>query len=140
MKRNNFSNLNYKYSLCQLFLKDLIMALSTPILKVRTRFGIKIVKSSQITHIIANNVNSLVFFADEEPLLTNHSLKWFERKLTANYFCRCHRSFLVNLLHVKFYCNGYFVMPVKPDIKISRQRKNIVLSRYYEIIEKKASN
>lgn len=113
------------------------MELCLSLLRVNTKHGIKIVKTCNIKYITAKNVHSKIFPVDEGSFETRHTLKWFERKLPMDSYCRCHRSFIVNFSNVLFYTREYFVMVDKSIVKISRQRKNSVLNKYNKFIEMK---
>lgn len=113
------------------------MRLYPALLKVATKHGIRIVKTCDIKYITAKNVHSKIFQVDGGSFETHHTLKWFERKLPTNSYCRCHRSFIVNFSNVLSYTSGYFVMLDKSTVKISRQRKNSVLDSYNKFIEMK---
>jgi DNA-binding LytR/AlgR family response regulator len=113
------------------------MELYQALLKVNTKHGIKTLKTCNIKYITANNVRSKVFQLDGGSFETHHTLKWFERKLATDAYCRCHRSFIVNFSNVLSYASGYFVMLDKSTVKISRQRKNSVLAHYNKFIEMK---
>lgn len=87
--------------------------------------GIKIVRKSDILCVVSEKHATLVFLSNGEKVIVTDTLKDYEEMLYKNYFCRIHKSSLVNLAHVSEYfqsTNNYAVLSNGQRLAVSRRR------------------
>ena len=95
-----------------------------PLLEVKTDLGNKLVQTSEILYIIANNKHSKLFFNDLSILKSIHSLKWFNERLNEPIYFRCHELFLVNCMYFDYLCSYQVILKNRTvRIPLSRYRK-----------------
>ena len=79
-----------------------------------------------IAYIRAENNYAFVFFINQSKVLVGHTLKTCEYILSEEIFHRCHRSYLVNTLHIREFShrNGLFLkLTTGAVIPVARRRK-----------------
>lgn len=101
-------------------------------IKVATGNGFRLLELRQIIRIEADRNYSKILLTCGESLITSQTLKSFEEQLKNNYFCRIHKSHLVNLRHVRAYhrtdCGGGEVeMTNGLDLHVSKRKKELLL-------------
>ena len=77
----------------------------------------------QITHIEGDRNYSYIHLSDGSQELSSKNLAYFEDVLIDKNFYRCHRSFLINRLHIKALIDGNFILKNRIEIPISRRKK-----------------
>jgi two-component system LytT family response regulator len=77
----------------------------------------------QITHIEGDRNYSYIYLSNGSQELSSKNLAYFEDILLDKNFCRSHRSYLINRLHIKSLKDGYFVLKNGIKIPISRRKK-----------------
>lgn len=94
--------------------------------------GIKFVNFNDIIMLKADGMYALVYLVDSNPVLLSKPLKYFtgliEGKLA---FYKPHRSYLINLKHIKQYYKkdgGYIVMDNDEMVSISKDKKDEFLT------------
>jgi two-component system, LytTR family, response regulator len=72
---------------------------------------------------------SRVFFTNRKPLLICKPLSFYEETLNPNNFIRAHRSYLVNLNHIRSYNSDedYLILSDKSRIMVSKRKKTYLL-------------
>lgn len=117
---------------------NITISMNTP-LKVTIKKGRKLIKPIDILYIKGNDKHSLVYFIDLTTLETNHLLKWYEERLPVPGFCRCHDSFIVNLLYVECISGTSFLMQKllkeDPYLPISDKKRKATHKSYEEFIK-----
>jgi len=90
--------------------------------------GILFVKFDDIIFLEADRMYTKVFTQSNEELLVSKPMKFFVDILKdATEFYQPHRSFLINLKHIKQYINqdgGYIIMDNEKTVSISREKKD----------------
>ena len=70
----------------------------------KTIDGIAFIKYDEIIHLRADRNNTLIFIVGkEEPVKALSNISSLSLKLPQDLFFRCHRSHVINLLHVNSY-------------------------------------
>ncbi len=94
--------------------------------------GVMYTSLENIIYISADRAYTTVHLVGgERVILTNRSLTEFETLLETDFF-RIHRSYLVNLNHVKRFSNedgGLVIMSNKDDILVSRRRRDLFIEK-----------
>jgi two-component system LytT family response regulator len=106
------------------------MRLCLPTLK-----GFLIVKMEEIVYCEAERSYTVFHLAGNKPVTVSKPLLDYERLLGNNHFLRVHKSFLVNLQHVKEYQRGeggVLIMSNGKEIEVSRRKKEYFLSKIKE--------
>ena len=95
-----------------------------------TQKGFTIVKLEEIVYCEAKRSYTAFHFVDNKSILVSKPLFDYDRLLT-NIFLRVHKSFLINILHVKEYQRGEggtIIMSDGAEIEVSRRKKEQFLS------------
>ncbi len=118
--------------------KELLLSVyqdSTPSLSrfaLPTMTGFIFVEKSQIVFFQGAGNQTFVYFSDGKKECISLLLKECEKLLTYSGFCRIHKSYLVNLNHVKEYFkgkDGLVILSNKEKLTVSRDYKDEFLNR-----------
>lgn len=86
----------------------------------------RVIKSADILYLEANDNYCFVHLNSGDKILVTKSLSEYQKELCSNLFFRCHRSFLVNVMHVHEICNHKgrisLVMNNGDSLQIARRR------------------
>lgn len=97
--------------------------------------GVLFVEFDDIVLLEADRMYTKVFTKNDGEILVSKPMKFFMDVLKdSNEFYRPHRSFLINLKHIKQYVNqdgGYIVMDNKKTVGISRDKKD----EFFELLQ-----
>ena len=111
-------------------LEPLIKKLSTPPsdneVIVPYAYGYKVLRSDDIALIEGNNNTTKVYLTDDSIMDSSLKIKEFEELLLESSFFRIHKSYLINLNHVKEYNSkrGNYVITTN-NIKVDISRKKL---------------
>lgn len=103
------------------------MKLCIPSLK-----GFQVVELKDILFCEASGSYTNFYFANKHMVCTARAIHDYEELLTDAGFVRLHKSFLVNLLHIKEYQRGEggtVILTDGKEVEVSRRKKDIFLSR-----------
>jgi two-component system LytT family response regulator len=106
------------------------MKLCIPSLK-----GFQVVELRDILYCEASGSYTNFYFTDKHSACTAKTIHDYEEILDDAGFVRIHKSFLVNLLHVKEYLRGEggsVILSSGKEIEVSRRKKEIFLNRMKE--------
>jgi two-component system LytT family response regulator len=106
------------------------MRLVLPTLK-----GFMIVKLEEIVYCEAQRSYTLFHLVNNKTIMISKPLFDYEGILAGTTFLRIHKSFLINLLHIKEYLRGEggtVVMNNGMEIEVSRRKKELFLSKVKE--------
>lgn len=106
------------------------MKLCIPFLK-----GYKVVDVEQIIYCEASMSYTRFFFTDHEPILASKSIYQYETLLEDCNFVRIHKSFMINMEHVKEYRRGEggnVTLSNGKVLEVSRRKKEAFISRMKE--------
>jgi two-component system, LytTR family, response regulator len=109
------------------------MRLCLPTLK-----GFTIVKLEEIIYCEAERSYTIFRLIDNKTITISKPLFDYERLLEDTIFLRIHKSFLINLLHVKEYIRGIggtVVMTNGMEIEVSRRKKELFLTKVKEFFK-----
>jgi two-component system, LytTR family, response regulator len=106
------------------------MRLCLPTLK-----GFTIVKLEEIVYCEAQRSYTVFHLVNTKTIMISKPLFDYECLLNGTTFLRIHKSFLINLLHIKEYVRGEggtVVMSNNMEIEVSRRKKELFLSKVKE--------
>ncbi|MBS1504712.1 MAG: response regulator transcription factor, partial [Bacteroidetes bacterium] len=96
-------------------------------LAIPTGEGFIIIPVNEIVYCHANGNYTEFHLADKKKILSSYTLKQYDEILTGQSFFRAHRSYLVNMAHVKMYRRGdggEIIMSNDHEIELSRTHKD----------------
>ncbi|MFT3908369.1 MAG: response regulator [Ferruginibacter sp.] len=97
-----------------------------------TQKGFTIVKLEEIVYCEALRSYTIFRLADNKTIMISKPLFDYDRLLADTVFFRVHKSFLINLMHVKEYLRGEggsVIMSNNMEIEVSRRKKEMFLAR-----------
>ncbi len=97
--------------------------------------GFLLVHLADIIYCQADNTYTTFYLTTGKPLVSSRSIIDFELLLQDSSFCRIHKSFLVNMLHIKEYIKGEggsVVLSNDTELEVSRRKKDHFLARIKE--------
>lgn len=109
------------------------MRLCLPTLK-----GFSIVKLEEIVYCEAQRSYTIFRLVNNKTIMISKPLFDYDRLLADTIFFRVHKSFLINLLHVKEYMRGEggtVLMSNGMEIEVSRRKKELFLAKVKEIFK-----
>jgi two-component system LytT family response regulator len=93
---------------------------------IPTNKGIKVVMTENIVRVEAISSYCKIYFANEYPLTVAKVLLWFEEKLPVDFFCRIHRTHIVNRLFISDISRDSKLTLINGDqLQVSRRKKNV---------------
>lgn len=138
----SYSVLAFDYLLKPLDLKRLELCIKRLISKNKSEQYITVTYSGTETKILISNIQCLesnlrkVIFtlAENKQLEVAGKLTDFENSLLNYGFCRCHKSYLVNLEHINSIDNDTFYMTCGKAIRISRTYLQNAKKAYFDYV------
>lgn len=106
------------------------MRLCLPTLK-----GFSVVKLEEIVYCEAQRSYTIFRLIDNKTIMISKPLFDYDRLLNDTIFFRIHKSYLINLLHVKEYIRGEggtVIMSNGMEIEVSRRKKELFLTKVKE--------
>ena len=94
---------------------------------IPTTEGFTVIPVTEIVYCRANSNYTEFYLTDKKCVLSSYTLKQYDEILTTQSFFRAHRSYLINLMHVKMYRRGEggeIVMSNGHEIELSRTHKD----------------
>lgn len=94
--------------------------------------GFQVVEINSIIYCEASGSYSHIYFADHPAICSSRQIHEYEALLEDVGFVRIHKSYLVNLLHIKEYVRGeggLVILSNEKELEVSRRRKESFLSR-----------
>lgn len=93
---------------------------------IPTNKGIKVVMTENIIRVEANSNYCKVYFDNAYPLTVAKVLQWFEDKLPEDFFCRIHRTHLVNRIFITAVSGDYKLTLLNGEqLQVSKRKKNV---------------
>jgi len=96
-----------------------------------TEEGYQLINMHDILYLEADGQYTVFYFEGGKKILSSKNIGFFENELERQPFLRVHNSFVVNLNKVWKYIkaeDGYIVLIDKSVIKVSRSKKDYLLS------------
>ncbi len=93
---------------------------------IATAEGFVVVPLSNIIYCQASSNYTVIYLQQQQKIISSQTLGYYEELLPNNNFFRAHRSYLLNLTHVKSYRKGEggtIVMSNNDEIELARNRK-----------------
>lgn len=100
--------------------------------------GFIVLKLEEIIYCEAERSYTLFHLVEGKPIMVSKPLLDYEQMLTDTPFFRVHKTFLINLLHVKEYQRGeggVIIMTNGAQIDVSRRKKEQFLERIKEVFK-----
>jgi len=100
-----------------------------------TMKGFTIVKLDEIVYCEAERSYTIFRLTNNKTIMVSKPLFDYERLLADTIFLRIHKSFLINLLHIKEYLRGEggtVIMSNGMEIEVSRRKKDLFLTKVKE--------
>ncbi len=104
-------------------------------LTIPTLDGFLFITVRDILYCRAINNYTEFHLTTDEKLVSSHTLGYYDELLSARDFFRVHRSYLVNLAHIKMYKRGdggTIIMSDGEEIEVSRNKKETFLKLFKE--------
>src|SRR5690606_14924230 len=100
---------------------------------VPTQEGLEFIQISDIIHFQGDNGYTHIHFSNRKPILSSHSIGYFNKLLENQSFYLIHKSHLINLSHIEKYLNeGYVVLTGSFKLPVSRNRRQDFLNSLKE--------
>lgn len=103
-----------------------------------TQRGFTIVKLEEIVYCEAQRSYTVFRLVNNKHIIISRPLFDYDRLLNDTVFLRIHKSFLVNLMHVKEYMRGdggSVIMSNGTEIEVSRRKKELFLTKVKEFFK-----
>ena len=94
---------------------------------IATADGFIVIPVNEIVYCHANSNYTEFYLTDKKCILSSYTLKQYDERLTSHSFFRTHRSYLINLVHVKMYRKGdggEIVMSNGHEIELAKTHKD----------------
>lgn len=101
-----------------------------PTLAIPTQEGFEIIHVSEITHLHAESNYTWVHLQDSDKYLVSRTLKEVAEMINSEQFFRAHKSYVVNLNHIRKYVRGrggYLILRNGVDVPVSRSQRSGLL-------------
>lgn len=95
-----------------------------------TQKGFTIVKMEEIVYCEAQRSYTMIRLVNNKSILVSKPLFDYDKLLSDTMFVRVHKSFLINLLHIKEYTRGeggVVIMSNGMELEVSRRKKELFL-------------
>ena len=105
---------------------------------IPTQKGFTVVRLDEIVYCEAQRSYTQIHLLNNKSMTASKPLFDYDRILTDTTFLRIHKSFLINLLHVKEYSRGEggtVIMSNGMEIEVSRRRKELFLAKVKEFFK-----
>jgi two-component system, LytTR family, response regulator len=100
--------------------------------------GFQVVEISDIIYCEAENTYTNIHFKDGKKILASRPLMDYEIMLQDSLFFRTHKSFLINMKHIKEYLKGeggFAVMSNGKTLEVSRRKKESFIKKMKEVFK-----
>ncbi len=97
--------------------------------------GFQVIKLSDIIYCEAESSYTIFHLTNGQSFTASRTIVEYELLLQESGFCRIHKSFLVNLIHVKEYQKGEggsVIMSNKNEVEVSRRKKELFMTKMKE--------
>lgn len=100
------------------------------IISIHTSSTIEYLKTADIIAIEAMENYAKVYLNENRTIISNKSFGNINTLLNSNRFCRCHKSFTINLQHIiRYHKNGNIEMNNNLLVPVSRRKKDDCLNQ-----------
>lgn len=98
--------------------------------------GFQVIRVSEIIYCEAQSSYTIFHLQNGQQIIASKTLIEYEDLLKDTTFCRIHKSFLINLIHVKEYHKGEggeVLLTNNKEVEVSRRKKEVFLNRMKEL-------
>ena len=98
---------------------------------ISTKDGIEFIKLKETIYCESARNYTIIHLENTPPLVASKTLGDFEELLSKDTFCRVHKSYIININHVKKYIKGrggVLIMSHGSEVDVSRERKELLVS------------
>lgn len=102
---------------------------------IPSQYGFEVILLQDVIYCEANSSYTKFYLPNKKQVVTSKTIKEYEYLLADNFFVRVHRSYLINLRHVKEYRRGEegsITMTNGQEIKVSKRKKEHFLLKMKE--------
>ena|SRR5688572_16852089 len=102
---------------------------------IPSQYGFEVILLQDVIYCEANGSYTRFYLPNKRQVVTSKTIKEYEYLLADNFFVRVHRSFLINLRHVKEYRRGEegtVTMTNGQEIKVAKRKKELFLMKMKE--------
>ncbi|THU37043.1 response regulator transcription factor [Niastella caeni] len=102
---------------------------------VPSQYGFEVILLQDIIYCEASSSYTRFYLSNKKQVVTSKTIKEYEYLLADNFFVRVHRSFLINLRHVREYRRGEegtITMTNGQEIKVAKRKKDLFLMKMKE--------
>lgn len=107
-------------------------------LVIKTHENIYLVDIDTITHCLSDTVYTTIFTSDSKSIMTSKPIKDYEEMLSGFGFFRVHRSYLINLSHIKRFEKregGQIILTNNYQIPVATRKREEMLNLLNEMAE-----
>lgn len=100
--------------------------------------GFQVIRLSEIIYCEAESSYTIFHMIDGTNIVASKSIIDYELLLEDNFFCRIHKSYMINLAHIKEYMKGEggsVILTNGKEVEVSRRRREAFLSRVREFFK-----
>ena len=100
--------------------------------------GFRVVQLSDVVYCESESSYTIFYLLNGQRITASKSIMEYELLLEHSGFCRVHKSFLVNLHHIKEYIRGEggsVVLTNDQAIEVSRRKKEVFMTRMKELFK-----
>ncbi|HEX3933406.1 MAG TPA: response regulator [Puia sp.] len=100
--------------------------------------GFRVVQLSDVVYCESESSYTIFYLLNGQRIMASKSIMEYELLLEHSGFCRVHKSFLVNLHHIKEYIRGEggsVVLTNDQAIEVSRRKKEVFMSKMKELFK-----
>lgn len=100
--------------------------------------GFRVVQLSDVVYCESESSYTIFYLLNGQRITASKSIMEYELLLEHSGFCRVHKSFLVNLHHIKEYIRGEggsVVLTNDQSIEVSRRKKEVFMSKMKELFK-----
>jgi two-component system, LytTR family, response regulator len=102
---------------------------------VPSQYGFEVILLQDVIFCEASSSYTKFFLSGKKQVVTSKTIKEYEYLLAGNFFVRVHRSYLINLRHVREYRRGEegtIMMTNGQEIKVAKRKKELFLMKMKE--------
>ncbi len=105
---------------------------------IPTSRGFQVIRLEDIVCCEANNTYTIIYMADNDQVLSTKPLADYDLTLSDSGFVRVHKSWLINLKHVKEYRRGeggVVILTSDKTVDVSRRKKEFFLNELKKVFK-----
>jgi len=100
--------------------------------------GFQVINLSDVIYCEAESSYTIFHLANNHQIVASKPIIEYELLLSDSFFCRIHKSFLINLSHVKEYIRGEggsVLLTNHKEVEVSRRRKEVFIAKMKELFK-----